>query len=496
MPKVLAAAWSEMARRRALYLAVALVLLLAALIRTVPLTYSHFWDETVFLQHAKVIVDGRSNYEEFHHRPPFLSLLYAAGFAIWDNIYVANLVQGLVTTLTVVFAFLYARQAFGLAAALFSGFLFAFSPYFVEASHELLTDMPALALMLAAMWLFDKPGPRFAFAAGAVYALAIQTRYTSLFLIVYFALDAALSPRKIRNLAFLLPGAAVAIAPYLAWIRWNYGTFFYPFVQARRIVTEWTAPVPAGYYWDALPQVFPLSMWFFFAAGIVLPLARDIKARRASEERARSIGLSEESKRRLVLLMWGGAFFAYMLSIPHKEVRYLLPLAIPVVLISAVGLTELYRWLARQPRPVTTIGVLLGVALVMLDYAPSLHKLREPWVDRTQREEVRIGLYLRDVSTPADTIYAAHNFPVFAFYSARRTVSLLPIQGEFEQAWRELMQQPGFLVYYRPEGIEETHAIDPSFKPDQQFLEASPNFRRVRDFPSAAVYRYEPSATR
>src|SRR5207245_151045 len=81
----------------------ALVLLLVALIRTVPLTYSHFWDETVFLQHAKVIIDGRTNYEEFHHRPPFLSFLYALGFAIWDNVYVANLVQGVVTALTVVF---------------------------------------------------------------------------------------------------------------------------------------------------------------------------------------------------------------------------------------------------------------------------------------------------------------------------------------------------------------------------------------------------------
>src|SRR6266480_4446703 len=204
------------------WIALAVIVALAALVRAVPLTYSHFWDETVFLQHAKVILDGRTNYEEFHHRPPFLSFLYALGFAIWDNVYVANLVQGVVTALTVVFGFLYARRGFGLAAALFSGFLFAFTPYFVEASHELLTDMPALALMLAAMWLFDKAGARYAFLSGVLYALAIQTRFTSLFLVVYFALDAIVSPKKIRSLAFLLAGAALAISPYLIWIRWNY----------------------------------------------------------------------------------------------------------------------------------------------------------------------------------------------------------------------------------------------------------------------------------
>jgi len=48
-------------------------------------------------------------------------------------------------------------------------------------------------------------------------------------------------------------------------------------------------------------------------------------------------------------------------------------------------------------------------------------------------------------------------------------------------------------VYYHPAGIEETHSIYPSFKPDLQFLESGPNFHRVRAFPSAIVYRYEPA---
>jgi 4-amino-4-deoxy-L-arabinose transferase-like glycosyltransferase len=482
--------------RRTLCLVLVCVLLLAALLRTVPLTYSHFWDETVFLQNAKVILDGRTNYEEFHHRPPLLSLLYALGFAIWDDVYVANLVQGLVTTLTVVFAFLYARQAFGLAAALFSGFLFAFAPYFVKASHELLTDMPALALMLAAMWLFDKPGARYAFLSGVAYALAIQTRFTSLFLLVYFALNVIFFPKKIRSLSLLIAGAALAIAPYLVWVRLTYGTFFFPMVQARRIVTEWTAPVPARFYWEALLQVFPYSVWLFFAVGISLPLARWAMHRVADKAGGRSAGPagpSDPTRRQLVLLIWGGAFLAYMLSIPHKEVRYLLPLAIPVVMTGALGLAGLFRWCARQAPPVRAVGILLGAAVVLLDYAPSLQNLAAPWVDRSAREEVQIALYLREVSAPADTIYAAHNFPVFAFYSERRTVSLLPIQDDFDQAWRELMDRPGFFVYYLPAGIEETHTIHPSFKPDLQFLETHANFHKIRAFPSALIYRYQPA---
>ena len=365
-------------------LLLAVILLLALLVRTVPLTYSHFWDETVFLQHAKVILDGRTNYDELGLRPPLLSVLYALGFAIWDNAYVANLVQGIATTLVVLFAFLYVRGTFGLVAALFGAFLFAFTPHFVDASHQLLTDMPALGLMLAAMWLFDKPGSRFALLAGAVYALAIQTRFTSLFLIFYFALDATLPPKKMRNLAFLLAGAAAAITPYLLWVRWNYGSFFFPFVMARRIVTEWTAPVPARFYLNALLEIFPYSMWLFFGVGTLLPVARWAMRRRNGDgvrPLASITEPSDQTKRKIVLLIWGAAFLVYMLRIPHKEVRYLLPLAIPVGVISALGLAALFRWFAHQATPVRVVGLLLGVALVIANYGTPFQKLMGPWYD-------------------------------------------------------------------------------------------------------------------
>src|SRR2546429_1923063 len=240
------------------------------MVRAVPLTYSHFWDETVFLQHAGVILDGRANYEESFPRPPLLSVLYALGFALWDDIYVANIVQAVVTTLAVLFAFLYVRGAFGVASGIAAAFLFAFTPYLVETSHELLTDMPAVAFMLAAMWLFDKPGPRFAILAGAAYALAVQTRFTSLFLIVYFALDASLSLKKLRQLAILVVAAGVTIAPYLILVRWHYGSFLLPSLLARRIVTEWTAPVASGFYFDAVLEIFPPSLRPFFSLWLLL----------------------------------------------------------------------------------------------------------------------------------------------------------------------------------------------------------------------------------
>ena len=75
------------------WLALAAILSLAFLLHVIPLTYSHFWDETVFLQNAMVLLDGRNNYDELDYRPPVLPLLYAAGFSVWEDIFIAHLVQ-------------------------------------------------------------------------------------------------------------------------------------------------------------------------------------------------------------------------------------------------------------------------------------------------------------------------------------------------------------------------------------------------------------------
>src|SRR5262249_40728029 len=150
----------------------------------------------------------------------------------------------------------------------------------------------------------------------------------------------------------------------------NYGSFFFPFAQARRIVMEWTVPVPARFYWKGLLEIFPYSMLLLLAIGALLTAAHCAKHRRSLL--AWLAELDDQAKREVVLLVWGIAFLLYMLRTPHKEIRYLLPLAIPVVAVSAVGLVELLRWCARQAFPVRTIGLLLGAALVVLDYAPSL----------------------------------------------------------------------------------------------------------------------------
>ena len=470
---------------------VAVILVVAIAIRILPLTYSHFWDETVFLQHARIIVDGRTNYDEFFHRPPLLPFLYAAGFLLWDSVYMANIVQGLVSGLAVLFAFLYVRGRFGNGAGLAAAALFAFAPYGVARSHELLTDEPAIALMLACAWLFDQPRTRFALATGVVFALAVAMRFTCIFFVFYLMLDALVPPRKLRQLFLAGCSAAATIAPYLLWNYERFGSMLFPFKLASRIVHEWTAPVPAVFYWHALGELLPPTAWLAFAFGLWAVAARPSRARQSARLDARE--RAARAQRCAVWVAWGGAFLAYMLAIPHKEVRYLLPLTIPVLVLAAAGLAAAATRVRALPAwPRLCVLAIAGV-LAVIDFGTAFEPLTRPPVDATRSSEVEIADYVRGRAQPTDTLYAAHNFPVFAFYSGLRTVSLLPIQDTFATDWKTEMTRPGFLVYSHPERMGEIHATNPALKPDRAFLESHREFSVERVFPTATVYRYVPT---
>lgn len=477
-------------------LALALVVALAVLLRTVPLRTSHAWDEAVFLQHAMVMVDGRNNYDEFHHRPPALSALYALGLAIRDHIHTAHLVQGLASGLACLFGFLFAQRLLGRPAGLAAAVALAFTPYLVQVSSDLLTDVPVLTAILAAMWLFERGRPRDDVLAGVLFGVAILTRYTATFFGFYFLLAALAAPGRWRSLPAFGAAAAATLAPYLYWNWRHFGDPVFPMAHARRIVTEWAAPMPVDLYVQGLSTIFPAVLWVLFAVGLLALLADLARSWRRHANRGAwlaSLRRSPPLRQGIILFAWGIAFFIYMAAIPHKEVRYLLPLALPVIVIGALGFDRLRRLAIARGLALRLGGLAMAAALLMPAFAPTFQRLGQAWVDDSEWEAVRIARFLREASSASDVVYAAHEFPVLAFYSGRTTVSLLPVQQAFERRWRHYMNRAGLFVHYHPETIGETHGLTSRFKPDQAFIDTHPRtFQLIQRFARASVYRYRP----
>ena len=62
--------------------------------------------------------------------------------------------------------------------------------------------------------------------------------------------------------------------------------------------------------------------------------------------------------------------------------------------------------------------------MAAIDLGPAFAKLAQSWIDASETRTVQVARYIREISTPADTLYAAHEFPVLAFYSERKMSSV------------------------------------------------------------------------
>ena len=220
-----------------------LFLLVAAafLVRIWGISKAHFWDEMVYLQNAQVICCGKTNYSELDFRPPLISLIYAGVFLLWRHIYAACIVAAFLNALGPLFLYLAGRLSVGRLPAAIAALLLAFSPFFVgvfpdgfasdDTGNSLLTDSPALTLLLLAFWLLlralDRQStPRFAWA-GLVLALSILMRFGTLPSVGMLFLLPLAAKRRWKALIACGAGLLVGLAPYLLWSRLRFGAFFF-----------------------------------------------------------------------------------------------------------------------------------------------------------------------------------------------------------------------------------------------------------------------------
>ncbi len=70
-------------KKTASFLIILFILIIAFFLRLLPIRIAHFWDETVYLQHAEIFFSGRTNFDdELSFRPPLLSIKLNFAFFI------------------------------------------------------------------------------------------------------------------------------------------------------------------------------------------------------------------------------------------------------------------------------------------------------------------------------------------------------------------------------------------------------------------------------
>lgn len=471
------------------------ILLVAAafIVRLWPMSQAHFWDEAVYLQNAEVICCGKTNYSELSSRPPLLSLVFAGVFLLWNNVYAASLVTAFLNALGPLFLYLSGRMAKGRAAAAIASLLLAFSPFFVGAFPEwfvsddtgnsLLSDSPALTLILLSFWLLlralrKQTDLRFA-SAGFALALVVLMRFASLPSVAVLSLLVLFANRWWRAALVCGIGFTTGFAPYLCWSRLRYGGFLTTLHNGWQ---KFTGPGESPLYYL---KNFGIIFSWITAAGLALWVAQWFLRNRRQTARAGDHGtnpvehLKQNRLRGFDLFLWGWAtaLLLFFSALRHKEARYVIPLAPPLFLLAGMGLSVLLRGrqtLTRIVGPVVLAGVLV------YSFLPVRERFQSLLIDPDISEEMQVSDFLSRNIPPRTVLYTNFNYPVFAYYTGLPIQPLLVRNPTFYQNLSRQMPADGILIAYK----------DLNEDPRVEWLDSNPHFRRFREFPSLLVYEY------
>ncbi len=459
----------------------------AFVVRVWPLSKVHFWDEAVYLQNAEVLCCGKTNYSELDSRPPLLSLIFAAVFRVWHSVYAADIVTAMLNAAGPVLLYICGRRIVGRVGAAIAALLMAFTPFFVgvfpsgfesdNTGNSLLTDAPALTIILLAFWAFlgarrRENNVRFA-GAGFVLGLAVLMRFASLSTAGILALLVFAATRWWKAALATTLGFLLAIVPYLCWSRVQYEGFFVTFQRGWQ------------YYQGAResPLFFLRNFGVIFSwitlAGLLLWLVRWVwERRRTSAGHVDAIPDPTQRKLQAFLWLWALALLVFFTAMPHQEPRYAMPLGPPLFLLAGSGLSVLLNF--RRPVARFLGAAVLSAALVYT-FLPLRSIFEAPFISRGASEEMQVADFLDHNLPPGTVLYSNFNYPLFGYYS-HLPVHELPEAGPALYRALEHLPGDGILIAYKKKEI----APDPR----PEWLNSHPEFRPWREFPSIVLYQY------
>ncbi|MGH9544797.1 MAG: ArnT family glycosyltransferase [Terriglobales bacterium] len=458
----------------------------------------HFWDENVYLQNAELICCGKNNYNEIDSRPPLLSILFAGAFLLWHSDYAAWIVAALMNALGPVFLYLGGRKIAGTIPAVIAALLLAFTPFYAGvlrdpsgefvvdfSGHSLLSDCPALTLILLSFWLLlralqKQTDLRFGLA-GFCLGMSVLMRFGSLSSVGVLSLLVLAAHRPGRAALACTAGFAAALGPYLGWARFRYGGFLATFHRGWH---NFNGPAESPFYYLAhslailsWATLIGLALWV-----VRLTWGMWTEKKEGPQFFSREPFLGQDSRRwEGFLCLWALALLLFFSALSHKELRYAIPLAPPLFLLAGVGLSSLLQGRRTIPR-VAGIAFLAGT----LAYAfwPIRHRFDSGFKDDSVSEEMEVSDFLNHSVSPSTVLYTNMNYPDFAYYTKFKVD---PLPEDSQGLYQSLNHLPsdGVLIAYQPDDPDA-----PADQPAPGWLNSNPHYRRLREFPSLVLYEY------
>jgi 4-amino-4-deoxy-L-arabinose transferase-like glycosyltransferase len=458
-----------MLNKRTLLLLLVVLIVAGALLRLFPIRTSfHYWDETVYLQHAEIFAGLREdNFNEFDIRPPLLPAILAVGFLVWHSPITAHVIVAVLASIGIPLTYLLSQRLFkDDRVSIVAAALFAFAPLHVWLSGDILVDSILPVLWLLTIWLLvvalEKQDHLFASAAGFAFGLSVLMKFTSLSLGIVIIAALLLYRAKIKTYLAVIFASLLTAAPYFIWVWQTHGSPWYTLELGYKVV-NWDTPTN--------PLLFLIE--YPYLAGLIGLFGLAAFAFYAAKNR-------ELTRPQILLIIAGFTLFIVSQQLVHKEIRVLLPTLPFVMVIASQGLI---RHFDKRPKAVTMLVFLAVAQLVIL--APVRPTISDAliWekenlgysefgllIEQWQPAAMQTALWLRNVEP--GTVWTNYNYPILGYYSKQNIQ--VPV------AWETLLQEieanegKDYVVwnYDAPTNLDERF----------YFLETDPRFVEIASF--------------
>ncbi len=455
-----------MDRKIALLLAV--IFLTGFAIRLFPVkTGTHFWDETVYLQHGEIIAgESPNNFNEFNFRPPLLPLLLGGLFTLVHSTTAAHIFLAFLSATGILLTFRLGQQLFSTEIGILASIAYALSYSHVKLSHDILVD-PLLPLLwigtaLALYRGIQNDSTKMMAAAGAFTGLAILAKFTSLalipislFLILYHNSRYASLLQTVRktvknNAAWTYLGCSVFILlPFLIWSYTSYESFLHTFTKALEFSGS-ADPFPT--YITSIPLLIPLT----FLIGLI-PYSSD--AWNAPK-------VNYLFPAAFIL----GLYLPLQLLVANKELRFLFPLLPFLAVATSHGLTKA-KQLGKKPY-YFIIGLVILGSLIQIGTLTDTQRAVQGRITTTGYPPVHTASMWLKNNTAEDTpVYTNFRWPIIAYYSKRPVVFPPPPESI---TLLDLLDRPGYIYYSTKSPPEKPPSLytlqnDPRFTLNKTF---------------------------
>lgn len=297
------------------------ILSFSAVVRLFFLPSSLWWDSSVYIGMAKYLFSFGSAGLWEPARPVFLPLIIGFFWRLFPSaiVFFSRLLSLAFSLASICLVYLIAGKYFNRQIAFFSSILFSFSSVFFFFTFRVYTEIPAVFFSLFALYLLIHHKP---LLSGVFIGLAFLTKFPAGIFLVAFVLPLLLK-KDIRSSAFIIAGFFIPLVPYFVFNHFMYGSFFFPLIQASRIIRQVVGC-----------NILRPQPWFFYIVQILKDNLLNVFA---------VLGLVIIFKREDCTLLLSFLLpFLYFTYLPCRDVRYLI-LFIPFVSIfSAVGLVHIH----------------------------------------------------------------------------------------------------------------------------------------------------------